>query len=181
MAKHNDEALKDFFITSDTWFGRPQILEIAKRNSFTSISDMNEKLISNWNKIVKKNDNVFHLGNFAWDPHTARSVLKKLKGNLHFLIGNADEALLEVYHEFDNAVILDDQIVELPQFDSVICHYPLDMWNGKESGTIHFHGHAVFSHKTDLRISNRVNACTDYWNYSPIKFSTIKDFINGKK
>jgi calcineurin-like phosphoesterase family protein len=170
----------DFFITSDTWFGRPQILEIAKRSSFSSIEDMNEKLIKNWNKQIKKGDVVFHLGNFAWDPHTARAVLKRLNGEITFLIGNSDDALLEIEHEFDNITILDDQIVELLQFDSVICHYPLEVWNGQTSGTIHFHGHTVFSHKTDLRDSNRVNVCTDFWNYSPIKFSTIKDFINGK-
>lgn len=171
----------DFFITSDTWFGRSQILEIAKRTSFSSIEDMNATLIKNWNRHVKKNDIVFHLGNFAWDPYTARNVLKKLNGKITFLIGNADDALLEIGDEFENITILEDQIVELPQFDSVICHYPLEIWNGKSSGTIHFHGHTTFSHKTDLRISNRVNVCTDFWNYSPIKFSTIKDFIYAKR
>ena len=177
----NRKSNLDFFITSDTWFGRPQILDIAKRTSFSSIDDMNENLIKNWNKQVKKDDVVFHLGNFAWDPQTAKNVLKRLNGEIKFLIGNADDALLEVGYEFDNITILEDQIVELSLFDSVICHYPLDVWNGKESGTIHFHGHTVFSHKTDLRYSNRVNVCIDFWNYSPLKFSTIKDFINGKK
>jgi calcineurin-like phosphoesterase family protein len=171
----------DFFITSDTWFGRPQILEIANRMSFSSIEDMNDKLIKNWNKHIKKGDTVFHLGNFAWDPQTARNVLKKLNGEITFILGNCDDALLEVESEFDNIIVLDDQILELPQTDSIICHYPLEVWNGKDSGTIHFHGHTVFSHKTDLRVSNRVNVCVDFWNYAPIKFSTIKEFINGKK
>jgi len=172
--------ISDFYITSDTWFGRPQILEIAKRSQFSTIEDMNEQLIKNWNKVVKSKDLVFHLGNFAWDPHTARTVLKKLKGKIIFLVGNADEALLEVADEFPNIDILDQQIVELPQFDSVLCHYPLEVWNGKSSGTIHFHGHTIFSHKTDLRVSNRVNSCVDFWNYSPIKFSAIKEFVHGK-
>lgn len=170
----------DFFITSDTWFGRPQILDIAKRHSFSSVDDMNETLIKNWNKKIKRGDIVFHLGNFAWDPHTARSVLKRLNGEITFLLGSTDDALMEVAHEFDHVNLLDDQIVELPQFDSIICHYPLDVWNGKASGTIHFHGHTVFSHKTNLSILNRVNVCVDFWNYSPVKYSTIKDFINDK-
>ena len=76
------ETPKDFFITSDTWFGRPQILQIANRLSFKDIDDMNDKLIKNWNKTVKKNDLVFHLGNFAWDPNTARNVLEKLNGQI---------------------------------------------------------------------------------------------------
>ncbi len=177
----NKEHSIDFFITSDTWFGRPQILDIARRFSFSSIDEMNDKLIKNWNKQVKKGDVVFHLGNFAWDPRTAKNVLKRLNGEITFLVGNSDDALLEVEHEFDNITVLDDQIVELPQYDSIICHYPLEAWNGKESGTIHFHGHTVYSHKTDLRLHNRINVCTDFWDYSPLKFSTIKEFINDKK
>lgn len=175
------EVPPDFFITSDTWFGRPQIIEIANRSLFSSVEDMNDKLIKNWNKHVKKDDIIFHLGNFAWDPQTARNVLKKLNGEITFILGNCDDALLEVESEFDNITVLDDQILELPQADSIICHYPLEVWNGKDSGTIHFHGHTVFSHKTDLRASNRINVCVDFWKYSPIRFSIIKDFINDKK
>jgi calcineurin-like phosphoesterase family protein len=180
MTDINEKSEPDFFITSDTWFGRPQILNIANR-LFSSVEDMNEQFIKNWNSKIKKDDIIFHLGNFAWDPITAKYVLNRLNGNITFLIGNSDEALIEVADDFDNITILDDQIVELPQYDSIICHYPLEVWNGKSSGTIHFHDHTVYSHKTDLRASNRINVCIDFWNYSPIKFSTIKDFINAKK
>ncbi len=180
MSEEQLREISDFYITSDTWFGRPQILDIARRTQFSSIDDMNDQFIKNWNKQVKSSDLVFHLGNLAWDPHTARTVLKKLKGKIFFMIGNSDESLLEVADEFENVEVLDQQIIELPQFDSILCHYPLEVWNGKSSGTIHFHGHTVFSHKTDLRSSNRVNVCIDFWNYSPIKFSAIKEFTNGK-
>jgi len=174
------ENLKDFFITSDTWFGRPQILQIANRLQFNNVEEMDKQLVKNWNKKVKKNDIVFHLGNFAWDPQTARRVLKKLNGQIYFMVGSNDEALLDVQHEFDNLSIIEDQIIEIPQYDSILCHYPLEVWNGKDSGTIHFHGHTVFSYKTDLVKMNRINACTDFWEFAPIKFSTIKDFINDK-
>ena len=52
------ESLNDFYITSDTWFGRPQILQIANRK-FNDVDEMNAALIKNWNKVVKKNDIVF--------------------------------------------------------------------------------------------------------------------------
>jgi len=172
------EIPKDFYITSDTWFGRPQILQIANRK-FQNVEEMNSTLIKNWNKKVKKNDVVFHLGNFAWDPETARKVLKKLKGKIFFLKGSQDNALEEVIHEFPNAKFFSDAIMELTDFDAVICHYPLEVWNGKDSGTIHMHGHTVYSHRTDLNVSSRINVCTDFWNYTPINYLTLKDFING--
>ena len=43
------EIPKDFYITSDTWFGRPQILQIANRK-FKDVEEMNSTLIKNWNK-----------------------------------------------------------------------------------------------------------------------------------
>jgi calcineurin-like phosphoesterase family protein len=169
---------EDFFLTSDTWFGRPQILQIANRISFRSIEEMNAQLIKSWNKKVKKNDTVIHLGNFAWDADTARHVLEKLNGKIYFLLGNADYALDEVGEEYDNVTIIENEILHLPEHNIVLSHYPLEVWNGKESGVIHIHGHTVFSHKTDLRVHKRINICTDFWEYSPIKLSSINDIIN---
>jgi len=174
-------SVSDFFLTSDTWFGRHQILNIANRYKFSSIEKMNDTLISNWNNKVKKNDVIFHLGNFAWEPILAKNILKRLNGEIIFMVGNADDALLEIADGFEDVKILEDQIIEIPDFDCVLCHYPLDEWNGKGSGTIHFHGHTTFSHKTDLSLMNRVNVCVDFWNYSPVTYSTIKEFINEKK
>ena len=53
--------LEDFYITSDTWFGREQILDIANRRSWSNVSEMNQALIKSWNKSIKKNDVVLHL------------------------------------------------------------------------------------------------------------------------
>jgi calcineurin-like phosphoesterase family protein len=172
------EIPKDFYITSDTWFGRPQILQIANR-PFASIEEMNATLIKNWNKKVKKKDTVFHLGNFAWDPTTARQVLKQLNGKIYFLHGSQDAALEEIIHEFPNAEFMKPAIAELADFDTILCHYPLAVWNGKDSGTIHMHGHTVFSHKTNLTVERRFNICTDFWGFTPINYLTLKDFING--
>jgi calcineurin-like phosphoesterase family protein len=178
MNKNGIKELKDFYVTSDTWFGRNQILEIANRGSFKNVEAMNQHIINKWNGCVSKDDTVFHLGNFAWDPNTARRILKKLNGKIYFLVGSADEALLEVYEDFKNVSIIEDQIVLLPLHDVILSHYPLLMWAGKESGTLHVHGHAVFNHPTDLTVERRVNICTDQWGMKPIKISTLKDFIN---
>lgn len=170
--------LDDFFITSDTWFGRKNILEIAKRSKFKSVEEMNSKLIENWNKKVGKNDIVFHLGNFAWDPLTAKQVAPLLNGQIYFILGNDDKPVLHIHQEYDHINVLDNQIIILPHNDVVLSHYPLRMWAGQDTGTMHIHGHAIYSLPTDLINENRVNVCSDYWNYAPIKLSTIKEFRN---
>ena len=166
----------DFYVTSDTWFGRKSILDIAKRQ-FKDLNEMNNKLVKKWNSVVKKDDVVFHLGNFAWDPITCENVLKRLNGTIIFLAGNADDALFEC----ENATISNESILLLNQFDVVLCHYPMKNWPGKESGTIHFHGHEVYNNDTVLtKGCNVINVCTDFWEYKPIRFSDIKTIIDYK-
>jgi calcineurin-like phosphoesterase family protein len=175
------ELPEDFYLTSDTWFGRPNIINIGNRISFSTVEEMNSQLIKNWNKKVRKNDTIIHLGNFAWDADTARYALEKLNGKIYFILGNADHAIDEVAEEFDNVIIIENEILHLSNFNIVLSHYPLEVWNGKEAGVIHAHGHTIFSHKTDLRIQKRFNVCTDHWEYTPIKLSLINDIINLSK
>lgn len=166
----------DFLVTSDTWFGRSSILEIANRK-FSNLNNMNSELIKKWNSVVKSRDIVFHLGNFAWDPITCENVLKKLNGVIIFMKSCNDVALLEQ----NNVYISAESILLLKKFDVVLCHYPLKNWPGKESGTIHFHGHEVYSNDTVLtKGCNIVNVCTDFWDYKPVKFSDIKLIIDYK-
>ena len=71
----------EFFVTSDTFFGRPSIIKTAKR-PFSSVEEMNTTLLENWNKVVKPDDVVYHLGNFAWNPVIAEDILKVLNGKI---------------------------------------------------------------------------------------------------
>ena len=107
----------DFFITSDTFFGRDQILQIANRFSFNNIRDMESKLIKNWNSVVTDDDSVIHLGNFAWDPITARRVIAKLNGTISFMVGHCDDALVEAVSEFDHInIIITLTVITLSSF-----------------------------------------------------------------
>ena len=78
------------FFTSDTHFGHERIIQFCKR-PFTSVQEMDEKLIENWNKVVGPNDYVFHLGDFCfkgsqyWDR-----ILNQLNGHKFLIIGNHD-------------------------------------------------------------------------------------------
>ena len=53
------------FFTSDTHFGHENIIKYCGR-PFKDVEKMNERLIKNWNEVVKDTDTIFHLGDFSF-------------------------------------------------------------------------------------------------------------------
>lgn len=168
------------FVTSDTFFGRKNAIKLFKRK-FSSVEEMNNEMIERWNSKVNKEDTVYHLGNFAWDPFSVNHALQSLNGKIKFLLGNKDKALNESANLYENVIILPLQIIELNIFKVVLCHYPLEYWNGKENGILHLHGHNYKEFPTDLNKHIRVNVCSDYWKLAPVEINTIKELVEEYK
>lgn len=78
------------FFTSDTHFKHANIIKFCER-PFGSIEEMNEALIANWNRVVGKDDFVFHLGDFCFGGSEAwNSILDRLNGKIYLVLGNHD-------------------------------------------------------------------------------------------
>lgn len=78
------------FFTSDTHFSHANILKFCER-PFKTIDEMNEVLIDNWNKVVKEDDIVFHLGDFCFGgPQLWDKFLERLNGKKYLILGNHD-------------------------------------------------------------------------------------------
>ena len=174
------------FLISDTFFGRTQIIDIAGR-PFDTVEEMDEALISNWNNVVSDIDTVYHLGNFAWTPVIADDILKRINGNIKFILGDYDDALLEIADYYEGIEIIDKGIVKDYNHKIILSHYPLLDWPGKEKGIYSFHGHSLKSNRTDLTVSNRVNVAADLNNFIPQNlevmmevFQTFKDDYKAK-
>jgi len=157
------------FVTSDTFFGRPNS---AIERGFASIEQMNDQLVENWNKKVGENDVVIHLGNFAWTPNDI-DIIDRLNGEIVFVVGDRDQALVQVASESEGIVNVSDQQI-LVHDDIILSHWPLEVWPGMEKGIFHFHGHSKPNIRTDIKKMNRVNVCCDNWSLAPIE---IKDTI----
>lgn len=52
------------FFIADTCFNNTSIIKICNR-PFISLEDQTNKLIENWNSVVKYEDNIFILGDFS--------------------------------------------------------------------------------------------------------------------
>lgn len=70
------------WFTADTHFGHRNILKHCDR-PFGSVKEMDEALIAMWNAVVGLNDDVWHLGDFAYRsaqaPETEPAAAERLQ------------------------------------------------------------------------------------------------------
>lgn len=154
------------FVISDTHFHHSKIIDPTGR-PFASVEDMDNTLIANWNRVVRRDDLVCHLGNLALATR-ARTVqlLKKLNGRIYLIRGNHDIRNLPVAWEGDLHTV---------RFDGtlfVMCHYPLADWHGRPSGSIMVHGH-MHGRPLDPFVPNRVDASVEAIDYTPISLKSV--------
>ena len=165
------------YFTSDTYFGRSSK---AKSRKFSSSSEMNLDMINRWNSVVKENDIVYHLGNFAWDIISAEQMLLNLNGNINFLPSYSDTALLAIADNFENLKIIDNSVYCIENRNLVLCPWRMFTWPAKRSGSIHLHG-CDTRYKANLNKENRFNTNCELWSLTPISLNSLNEVIEMTK
>jgi len=81
------------FFTSDLHFGHNNIIAYCNR-LFSSVGEMDNTLIADWNSVVASGDDIYVLGDFTMKPaQDARRCLSTLNGRKYFIRGNLDKFL----------------------------------------------------------------------------------------
>ena len=85
------------FVIADTHFFHENIIKYCDR-PFSSVEDMNNTLVRNWNEVVSNEDIVLHLGDVSLGKkeETAK-IIRKLKGRKILIRGNHDRWGDQVY------------------------------------------------------------------------------------
>ena len=157
------------YFTSDTHFGDPRVLRIDRR-PYRSLAEHDAALVRQWNEAVSPDDEVWHLGDFAFGkpPGRAGELLAALNGVKHLIVGNNDgEATLthpawaSVRHYAE--LVLDGTAL-------VMCHYPFRTWNKMGRGVVDLHGH---SHGRLKPVPRQHDVGVDAWDYRPVTLATI--------
>ena len=150
--------MSEIFFIGCTHFDHARIIDIAHR-PFADVDAMNEALIERWNNTVTDRDTVYHLGDFGWRAQSP-DFLGRLRGQIIRLQGNHDASGWGwPYREIEGPGGLK------------IClfHYPIDDWNGRFNGSVHFHAH---THKHDfVSKPGRGNVSAEAINYTPIELT----------
>lgn len=138
------------FFTSDTHFSHRTL---AKVRNFASIEEMDEVLIANWNRTVKVDDTVYHLGDwFGKHIHNdaAHAVIHRLNGRFKTLMGNHDQNGFGGHTQPNNIAVSSSLVSQnlgsyhefkIGDREFVLSHYPMLRWNKSHYGAIMLHGH----------------------------------------
>lgn len=168
-----------FWLTSDTHFGHTNIIKYAGR-PFTTVEEMDDVLISNWNAVVGKRDIVWHLGDFAY--RNAEGVLQykqRLNGRIHILRGNHDNPN-HLRWVFGEGRVFDVRDVGFNGQRIFLSHYAHRVWPASHKGSFHAYGH---SHngldKTYGRWGRSKDVGVDACMYKPVHISAfIEELLN---
>lgn len=173
------------FYTSDLHLGHKNILEYEHR-PFKDVDDMTEEIIKKWNNKVGKRDFVYILGDFAFKNQYMNKAkilecFKRLNGIKILVKGNHDNYLTKEFvedlrYDDNNTSIDNDSIIEILDKKRIVvlCHYPIEEWDGKYHGTYHVHGH-IHSRDIIKHIPKRFNCGVDVRNFEPVTLDEMID------
>lgn len=135
------------FFTSDLHFEHKKICEYAGRPWTTDVQT--QLIIDRWNVRVGWEDEIYHLGDFAFiypkKIGLLIEILGELHGKMHFIRGNHCDprtwALIEDQNFPFIEWIKDYHEMQIQGQDIVLCHYPMETWRGAGHGSWMLHGH----------------------------------------
>ena len=157
------------FFTSDSHFGDAPRLRVDRR-PFASIGEMDRAIVERWNEVVGPDDEVWHLGDFAFGPPAERiaELLGQLKGQKHLVIGNNDGPATIEQPAWASVQHYAELTIEGKRL--VLCHYPFRTWNRMGQGVVNLHGH---SHGKLKPAPRQYDVGVDVWDFRPVTLATI--------
>lgn len=172
---------------ADPHLGHANILIYAER-PFSSLKEMNETLIRNYNSVVAKDDTVYLLGDLCFPKYISPElVLASLNGNITLIKGNHDkQPVLELFKGrwFKN--------LELPivtperTYHCILNHRPI--YPKGTPDPFHDHDTSIDPDKYDFilsahvhqkwkRCGKSINVGIDVWGYAPVSIEKIIDLF----
>ena len=156
------------FFTADTHFGHAGARALYHR-PFASVAAMDATLVERWNAVVRPDDEVWHLGDFAVRHPDPAAVLARLHGTKHLVPGNNDPASVRALPGWVSVCPLVE--VECDGAKLVLCHYALRTWPGQGRGALNLHGH---SHGRLKPLPRQFDVGVDVRDYRPARLDELR-------
>jgi len=164
--------MPNIWFTSDCHFSHNRIIQYCNR-PFQTIEEMDSTLISNINRLVKKNDTLWYLGDFVW--YGSRNIQRYRQQincrRFHLILGNHDGKIRKRPQDFSCFESIDEiKDIKIGDKNIVLCHYSMRVWNKKHYGALHLYGH---SHGTLEKYQQSMDVGVDTNSFYPYNFDEI--------
>lgn len=185
-----DSSKQGIWFTSDTHFGHNNIIKFCKR-PWKKAEEMDEALIELWNSVVKHDDIVFHLGDFAFATNNRwKEIIQRLNGHIYLIVGNHDEHRYPGHYVFSLFEGVSSQLtLRIDNRYIYLNHYPFLCYGGTyrnpEQAVIQLYGHVhsnpncggmdtdrlvnLFPYQYDVGVDNN--------NYTPVSWQQVQEII----
>ena len=170
------------YFTSDLHFNHDREF-IYKPRGFSSIDDMNNKIIENWNNLITEEDDVYVLGDLCLGGPDSiegnKYLIQQLKGKLHIVRGNHDtDNRIQMYCECFNVVeVTDATYLKYEGYHFFLTHYPCITSNLEKESlkqcTINLYGHTHQQTNFYQGIPFIYHVGVDSHNCTPVLINTI--------
>lgn len=161
---------RNIYVISDTHFSHGNIIKYCNR-PFSTIDEMNSTMIENWNKTVRDQDIVYHLGD-VYFGEGASSILPALKGRKRLILGNHDDGKSKVLQGAFQKISMWRMF---PEFGLLLTHVPVHestlAENPKRPKMRNVHGHI---HDKPSPSNQHYNVSVEQINYTPINIEELR-------
>jgi len=166
----------NLWFISDTHFNHSNILNFQDKNGkkfrgdiFSSVEEMNEIMIQNWNSLVKPQDKIYHLGDVFFGSQTeANKILSRLNGKKRLILGNHDKLNKHsiLLNHFEKIMMW------WPHERMIFSHVPLakDQMRTRSGDAFNVHGHI---HQNESPSKFHCNVSVEKTNFSPVHFDEL--------
>lgn len=166
---------------------------VVKTRNFPSMEKMNETLLHMFD-VVKKGDNIYLLGDVAWDADGAKMlfdylIMKKKVGKVVLAEGNHDKNWLGKIDLHPRVEVCQTMLIKSQHkngFRSIfISHYPQMIYDKSHHGAYQLHGHGhmdtIDRPMLDaLQMGKRINVNCELHNYKLWSRSEIEETMKSK-
>lgn len=190
------------WFTSDLHFFHKAIIGMCNR-PYSSVQEMNEALIDNWNRRVRPKDRIYILGDFAFAGVQAqKEIVARLNGYKIFVKGNHDKGLKKLLEiGFDD--VMENDFIHIGKHKVLVSHFPyhpMDSYE-KKNGVVltenigyehdrrYLHKRIVDDGKTFLlhghchlawrQYQRQLNVGVDVWDYKPVHMDKLVQMIDA--
>jgi calcineurin-like phosphoesterase family protein len=173
--------MSNIFIISDTHFGHQGMCDFIREDGnkvrpFLTYNQCDDVMIENWNKTVRPNDKVYHLGDVAIKRQHIQTI-EKLNGKKILIRGNHDIFKLNDYAKFFKDI---RGTHKLDFF--LLSHYPVHPDSISGSIKCNLHGHIHYRTILDENKNpdkKYINCSVEVIDYTPIPLDKAIKIFNS--